>query len=225
MARQQAMTDSFEHQLTSIIKEYEEGLKASSHDDASDVFSLSEITDLQTRCIAAIERASGSNSIYVRRAIKISEEKTHVYRHVAFQIGVLKALLSDMRNGHLTSIEELIHGDLFSDFLEMSHHLLTKGYKDAAAVLAGSTLESHLRNLCKKHQIKISKPNGRSKGSDLLNADLEKNRVYSKLDQKNVTAWIALRNNAAHGKYSEYTRSQVQLLVSSVQDFITRHPA
>ena len=219
------MTNSYEHQLSSIIREYESGLAESRHDDASDVYTLTQITDLQTRCIAAIQRASGSDSIYIRRAIEIAEQKTHVYTHVALQIGVLKALLSDIKNGHLTSIQELIHGDLFSDFLEMSHHLLTKGYKDAAAVLAGSTLESHLKNLCKKYQIRVTGPNGRSKSTDLLNADLEKHGVYTKLDQKNVTAWIALRNNAAHGKYSEYTKSQVQLLVSSVQDFITRHPA
>ena len=219
------MTNSYEHQLSSIIKEYEAGLAESRHDDASDVYSLTQITDLQTRCIAAIQRASGSDSIYVRRASEISKQKTHLYKHVALQIGVLKALLSDIKSGYLISIEELIHGNLFSDFLDMSRHLLTNGYKDAAAVLAGSTLESHLKNLCKKHQVRVTRPNGRSKSLDLLNADLEKGGVYTKLDQKNVTAWIALRNNAAHGKYSEYTKSQVQLLISSIQDFITRHPA
>lgn len=58
-----------------------------------------------------------------------------------------------------------------------------------------------------------------------MNADLAGANVYSKLDQKNVTAWLDLRNKAAHGKYGEYTKEQVALLIQSVRDFITRNPA
>ena len=38
-------------------------------------------------------------------------------------------------------------------------------------------------------------------------------------------AWNDTRNKAAHGKYSEYTKDQVALLIQSVRDFITRNPA
>ena len=58
-----------------------------------------------------------------------------------------------------------------------------------------------------------------------MNAELAGANVYSKLDQKNVTAWLDLRNKAAHGKYGEYTKEQVALLIQSVRDFITRNPA
>jgi hypothetical protein len=47
--------------------------------------------------------------------------------------------------------------------------------------------------------------------------------VYNKLDHKNVIAWLDLRNNAAHGKYNEYTQEQVELMLSSVSDFISRN--
>ena len=49
--------------------------------------------------------------------------------------------------------------------------------------------------------------------------------VYSKLDQKNVTAWLDLRNKAAHGHYDQYESAQVGLLISGFRDFITRNPA
>jgi hypothetical protein len=58
-----------------------------------------------------------------------------------------------------------------------------------------------------------------------LNVDLTKANVYNKLDEKNVTAWLDLRNKAAHGSYTEYNLDQVKLLVSSIQDFISRIPA
>jgi hypothetical protein len=108
--------------------------------------------------------------------------------------------------------------------MEMAEHLLDQGYKDPAAVITGSVLEEHLRKLCDKHGIIVSQ-GGKPKKADALNAELAGANVYSKLDQKNVTAWLDLRNKAAHGKYGEYTKDQVALLIQSVRDFITRNPA
>ena len=48
--------------------------------------------------------------------------------------------------------------------------------------------------------------------------------MYSKIDLQNVTAWLALRNKAAHGKYTEYTEAQVDLMLRGVSDFIARTP-
>ena len=50
---------------------------------------------------------------------------------------------------------------LFADFLEMASELQRKGFKDAAAVIAGSTLEEHLRKLATKAQLPIYRQQGR----------------------------------------------------------------
>ena len=218
------MTDTFKEQLSAVITEYESARSQSKYNDASDVISHTKITELQTRCISAIERTSGSKSIYCRQVMEIGNKKDNVYNHVAEQIGVAKALLYDIQNDFLKGLEEIIHGDLFSDFLEMATHLMENEYKDAAAVMAGSTLEVHIRNLCDKHGVKTTSGH-KPKKAELLNAELTKEGVYTKLDQKSVTAWLGLRNNAAHGNYSEYTREQVRLLIESVRNFITRYPA
>jgi hypothetical protein len=125
----------------------------------------------------------------------------------------------------MQSIEELIHADMFADFLEMSKHLLEQGYKDPAAVLCGSVLEEHLRKLSAKHGIGLLKADGSPKKADTLNSELTAANAYSKLDQKSVTAWLDLRNKAAHGNYTAYTEEQVSLAIQSVQDFISRLPA
>ena len=46
------MTEMFTKQLTDIITEYASGLSQSRYDDASDVFTFTQIRDLQTRCIS-----------------------------------------------------------------------------------------------------------------------------------------------------------------------------
>ena len=210
------MSDIFEKQLCEIISEHE--LVANSRNPT-------QLIDLQTRCFAAIERIAGRHSVYFERVRKIEEARLHLGRRLGAQVGVAKALLSDIRNGYLKSFEETIHGGLFADYLEMAAHLAENGYKDPAAVLAGSTLEAHLRKLCDKHGVATVSETGKSKKADALNADLEKAGVYNKLDQKNVTAWLDIRNKAAHGKYDEYAEEQVKLLIDSLRNFITRHPA
>ena len=218
------MTDIFKKQLNAVITDYESALSQAKYDDGSDVISETGIMELQTRCISVIERVSGSKSIYSRQVMEISKKEDNVYNHVAQQIGVAKALLFDIQNDYLKNLEETIHGDLFSDFLEMATHLIENGYKDAAAVMAGTTLEVHIRKLCDKNGLATTSGHKRKK-AETLNAELAKESVYTKLDQKNVTAWLGLRNNAAHGNYSEYTTEQVSLLIDNVKNFITRHPA
>ncbi len=139
--------------------------------------------------------------------------------------GILSAAREEMASGWLNTTKGLVSAEIFADFLEMAQHLLDEGYKDPAAVVAGSVLEEHLRQLCQKSDITTEiTQQGRQvpKKADTLNAELAKASVYNKLDQKNVTAWLDLRNKAAHGKYQEYTKEQVALMLQSVSDFMAR---
>ena len=139
--------------------------------------------------------------------------------------GILSAAREELAGGWLSTTKGLISAEIFSDFLEMAQHLLDEGYKDPAAVMTGSVLEEHLRQLCQKHGISTeTTKQGRPhpKKADALNADLAKKKVYNQLDQKQVTTWLDLRNKAAHGKYQEYTKEQVSLMLQSLSDFMVR---
>ena len=61
--------------------------------------------------------------------------------------GILNAIKSEIDNDWLSSMKGLVSADIFSDFLEMAEHLLFEKYKDPAAVMIGSVLEEHLRQL------------------------------------------------------------------------------
>ena len=218
------MSTIFKEQLESIIRDYDSATENAKHEDTSDVLNLTEVSDLRARCVAAIERASGSNSTYRRLINDIGAKEDSCWNYLRGEIGVAKALLSDINNNYMQSFEEILHSDLFGSFLEMAMHLLDNGYKDASAVLAGSSLEIHIKHLCMKNIVNTLR-NGKPIKTETLNSELKKKGVYTNLDQKNITAWLDLRNNAAHGNYNGYTKEQVRLLISSVQDFITRYPA
>lgn len=221
------MTNSsfFEKQLDGIVAEYEEAKTKSQYDDCADVLKEQDVKALQCRCLAAIDRVVGRSSLYYYSADRILNEKNHAWGHLAGFIGVVQSLLFDLRNDYLKTLEELIHSDVFADFLEMADHLTDSGYKDAGAVVAGSTLEAHLRKLAAKIGVSVVTSAGKPVKADRLNTEIVKAGGYSKLDQKNVTAWLGLRNDAAHGNYGAYDKSQVKLLVAGIRDFITRNSA
>jgi hypothetical protein len=149
-------------------------------------------------------------------------------RGVRSAIKILEALDQDIEAGYLATFQELVHADIFGDFLEMAEYLLSEGFKDPAAVLVGGVLEQHLRQLCSKHlvPVEIDTGNGpRPKKADQMNSDLAKQKNYSVLEQKQVTAWLDLRNKAAHGKYAEYSADHVSLMLQGVRSFVARYPA
>jgi len=202
------------------------------HDVLRNIAELSDLCDLPiderqnlvTRSLAAINRIAGPNSIYSHEVGRILESNPRLHSHTHYILGIVAALRDDLRDGYVNTLVELVHADIFADFLDMAYHLQEAGFKDAAAVITGSTLESHIKKICSKYSIDVEN-DGKPIKTEKLNADLVKSEAYGKLDQKNITAWLDLRNKAAHGKYSEYTSDQVELLISGVRDFIGRVPA
>jgi hypothetical protein len=228
----------FEAEIEAIVQDYEAivekhvaNYQPPSLLDISYCLSDLDFKKMQTRCLAAIERATGRESIYYEQAKSIIDTKNidtkdDAWKQLTNLVGVTQTLLYNIRAGYIKTLEELVHGEMFCDFLEMAQYLLDNRYKDAAAVIAGSTLESHLKQLCKKKgDISVVNDEGKPKKADSINSELASAKVYSKLDQKNVTAWLDLRNNAAHGDYGSYTKEQVSLMINSVRDFIARIPA
>lgn len=212
-------------QIDSVLEKCNRARQRSQYSDVSDL-PENDVAELVSLLFAAIERLSPPGSSYPRNA-KSYERCLTGHIAVAFPPlrGILTALRNDYESGHLQSVVELVHADMFADFLEMADHLLEQGYKDPSAVIIGSVLEEHLRKLCEKVGIPVAQSNGTPKKADALNSELAGASVYSKLDLKNVTAWLDLRNKAAHGRYGEYTKEQVELMLQSIRDFSTRHPA
>ncbi len=181
-----------------------------------------------TKMRSCIERFAPANSHFVKSMDEIVSRNAGSSWDVVFVpdplAGVLRALKEAYEKDYLDNVAELIHADIFTDFVAMAEHLLSEGYKDPAAVIIGSVLEEQLRQLSVKNGIPTDF-GGKPKKADQLNADLSGNNVYSKLDQKSVTGWLDLRNKAAHGKYGEYTKEQVSILITAIQDFMVRNPA
>jgi len=201
------------------------------YDDAETdkgIITDSDAQGVLARAEAAINKICGTDSAYTSRMRAILDG-AYIERYRAdLVVGVVRALKGDLEDGYLYTFSELVRGELFENLIEMAKHLVEEGYKDAAAVIAGASLESHLRELSKKYVVAVdyTAKNGsiKKKTAERLNQELGKS-AYSLFDQKQITAWLDLRNNAAHGNYAEYDEVQVAKLIEWVGDFISRNPA
>ena len=178
----------------------------------------------KTGCLSFLEKVLSSGHEYYKAFdLHIKGTKKSV---ITAGTAILSSFRDEVTSGWFFSIKKLISAEIFSDFLEMAEYLLDEGYKDPAAVMIGSVLEEHLRQLCAKHSIPVTFTNPKGelvpKKADTLNGELSNAGVYGKLELKNITAWLDLRNKAAHGKYTEYTKEQVKPMHMGVSEFITR---
>jgi hypothetical protein len=140
-------------------------------------------------------------------------------------LAILEAIRAELAGSWLFTIKGLVAAEIYSDFLDQASHLLEQGYKDAAAVMIGSVLEEHLRQLSFKTSLPTSdEKDGKHvpRKAERMNAELVRGGVYTALDAKQVTAWLGVRNSAAHGNYEEYTKEQVKNFLSGVVEFISR---
>jgi hypothetical protein len=181
----------------------------------------SRMFEMATRLRTTLERLAPPNAGYGRE-LSDSKGPAGLGQQIRSMAGVLQALRDDYDWDRLRSFREMVQSDVFSDFLEMAEYLMKdEGLKDPAAVIAGGVLEQHLRALCGKHDISLP---ARPK-LETMNAELAKVGAYGRNDQKQVTAWADIRNDAAHGDYQKYTREQVALMVQGIRDFMARNPA
>ena len=161
----------------------------------------------------------GKDSEYIKEFEK--KETTNVAmatNNDIFQnlIGVFSAAKEDYEAGYVTSIRTLIQAEVFESELEQAQELLKNNYRVAAGVIAGIVLETGLRELCDRESI----PHGKL---DKMNAELAKKGIYSKLQQKRITALADIRNNAAHGKPENFTDEDVEMMIRDIESFLLNY--
>ena len=186
---------------------------------------VQELVQIAARGGYLISKLYGPNSHYMdmfKVPLKDPSFKSmhsNWHGHVSEIVGILKGVEHDIDSGMLLNLRSLLQAEIFTDFLEMSEHLLAEGYKDASAVLLGAVLEDSLRKIAEAHNISTVGANGRPLTIDPINVALSKAGIYNPLVQKQITSWANLRNDAAHGHFTKYDANQVKQMLLFVQKF------
>lgn len=131
-------------------------------------------------------------------------------------LAIFLAAKDDFEKGYIFNVRDMVQAEVFSSELDQASELLQYNYTSAAAVIAGTVLETRIRSLCDR----LSIPQGKL---DKMNADLVKKNAYNTIVQKKITALASIRNSAAHGKNDEFTRADVESMINDIKNFICTH--
>jgi hypothetical protein len=131
---------------------------------------------------------------------------------------ILRAAREDLEFGALSRIDDIVSGEIFSDFLEVAACLLSQGYKDPAASLVGAVLEDGLRRLARRNNVKVRDRDDISG----LNSRLTEKGVYNSIVRGEVEAWSRVRNHADHGQFDEYDKDTVGRMLDGVRNFLAK---
>jgi hypothetical protein len=160
--------------------------------------------ELRTSALNLLERTAGTTSVYYRELLVSPTPREPRFMTVDM-LGILKAALTDFREGFMADTKLLVSAEVFADFLVQAEILLENDYKDAAAVIIRAVLEDGLRRVCGSKGV-VVKPRW---GIDDLATELTKVNVLTAVQKKEIDAKRELGNKAAHGKFSEYTKEDV----------------
>jgi hypothetical protein len=172
-------------------------------------------TQWATSCLSLLGRVFGKESEHYTKLDALFPKITD-YHPFKQAVGIIKSAKEDYENGFIFETRTLIEAEVFDDFLEQAEYLFNSGYIAPSAIITGSVLEDGLRKLCQRKGISLpAKPK-----LDSMNTELAKAGVYNTLVQKRVTALADLRNKAAHGKWSEFSKDDVKNMLTQVRSFM-----
>jgi len=214
-------TQTFISQLELLLTQFETLKQKSKYDDLSDFGE--ESSRLATRLQALFDRITRPSDTYGRHAEELRPERVHIKVLELAYLGY--ALKDDLEAGWANSFAELVRAESSAEMMQIADDLSAGGYKDAAAVIAGTALELHLRALANLESIPVTDAKGKFRKADQIRQDLHGLQVTTKPQDRRILYWLSIRNSAAHGDFTEYSKDEVSGLLDEVRAFIESMPA
>ena len=142
-------------------------------------------------------------------------------------VGLLQGLKDDYENGFCDDLENWIVSNMSADYLGQAEALLNEGTSGQydhlpAAVLCGAVLEDRLRRWCDAQTPTLSTTrfDGSNKTLGPLIEELRKAKKFDKQVLRQLQWYADIRNYAAHGRYEEFDRNDVELMLKGVDHFL-----
>ncbi len=187
-----------------------------------------EFVEWRTSCIAILDQAVPKSSL-LRKTVDSFDTIRNEPSKLEFAVSFLKSVRAELQNGFLDDLALQIESEVLTDYLAQAAGLLSD-VKDEpsyipAAILVGALLEKTLRTLCAgliPAEPVINDKDVPLRMNALIDA-LKKRQVFNELQAKQLRAWSAIRNSAAHGNFQEFNRHQVEMMLEGVRAFIAQH--
>jgi hypothetical protein len=180
----------------------------------------------KTNCLTVFHPFA-TNGTRLDKQVEAFSETTGEKPSIERALGILEAFRDDLEKGFLDDFLLKVEAEVAADYLGQAERLLDEGQSGTfdhvpAAVLTGAVLEKALRTLCDRQQPKIPLLNAKGENKTLnpLIDDLKRAGVFNELKAKQLRAWADIRNKAAHGEFSEFTKGDVEQMIAGINNFL-----
>jgi hypothetical protein len=186
-----------------------------------------EFVAWRTKCVTTLDHIVPQRSVH-RQVVDAFVSLECEPAKLQFGVAFLTSIRNDLRDGFLDDLAAQVEAEIASDYLLQAERLFAEASEPVghipAAVLAGAVLEKELRTLCV--QLSPPEPVANANGNPLamggLIDALKRRGTFNELTAQQIRAWAAIRNQAAHGHFDQFTKEQVQAMLSGIRDFLAR---
>ncbi len=170
----------------------------------------------------------GSNSIQVQGFTRDAEQIRGQYMgsvidgHIsAIATGALRNMKAELDAGFIGTVQKTITGDVLTDLVALSRHVLhedsSDDSKNVAGVLAAASFEDTLRRLATSNGIPHFE-----KLADLL-SELKNQGVLQGSQVGIAQSYLNFRNSALHAQWDRIDRSGVSSVLGFVEQLLLTH--
>ncbi|HAO78960.1 MAG TPA: DUF4145 domain-containing protein [Verrucomicrobia subdivision 3 bacterium] len=165
-----------------------------------------------------IKIAFGENSPHYEN-FKAAYNSFHGYEYEFENVkGVFLASKSDFEGGFGTTLEALVSGEIFGDFVGLAKEALSNDKKDVAAVLACAALEDALKRYAVSQGISVD---GKEM-TDVVNA-LKSKGLVGGAQKSLLDTMPKIRNFAMHADWSKITPQDVGSVIGFTEQFLLQN--
>jgi hypothetical protein len=129
--------------------------------------------------------------------------------------GIFTAAKEDYEGGHFFSVQSVISGELFGDFVVLAKQSLSEGYKDVAAVLACAALEDALKRYALSQDLDVQ-----DKSMQEVVAALKSKGLVSGAQKPLLDTMPKIRDYAMHANWDKIKQEDVSGIIGFVEQFL-----
>lgn len=166
-----------------------------------------------------VEMTFGTKSSHYERLKQITHDKQSVY-FVNYReaLGVFLGAKADYEKGCYISLDKMVSGEVFGDFIAAAKRSRDEGNKDVAAVLACAALEDALKRFASVNGLNVD---GKEM-SEVISALKSKGLVGGA--QKSILETMPkIRNSAMHADWSKISLIEVGGVIGFTEQFLLQN--
>lgn len=129
---------------------------------------------------------------------------------------MLRALLRDIDNGLVSSIENQTRAAVFDDFLDHARAYAKRKLPRESGTIVGVVFEDTMRTLCRIHNI-----DEKNEKMDTLISELSRMGLLTAIKAKRARAAANVRTKATHAQWDEFDISDVRSTIEFTEELIS----